>query len=107
MHEVGLEVAAAPIPAPAAEDGADRGLGGRVRDVEDVVLLAALVPAELAVEGHGRERPAGRTITHDPVGMIAIEPAAVADEKGRNPQARNETRRANLVEHRLHPAWEL
>ena len=86
MHEVGLEVRA-PRAAPGAEDAGDIGRRVRMRDVEDVVFLAALVPTELAVEAHGRERSAAAPVANDPIGVFGEEPAAVADEVGRDPQA--------------------
>ena len=106
-HEVGLEVAATPVARPGPEHLAHVRFGSRVRDVEDVVFLAALVPAELAVERHRRDRLAARPIGDDPIRVLGVQAAAIADHERRNPQARREAFGADVGEQRLHAARKL
>ncbi len=107
IHEVRLEVAAAPVARPGAKDLANVRFGRGMRDVEDVVFLAALVPAELAVERHRRDRLAARAIGHDPVRMLRVQAAAIADHERRNPQPGREALGPDVGKQRLHAARKL
>src|SRR5687768_1975357 len=85
MQEVRLVVPAAPLT-PRPEDLPQVRLSVRMCDIEDVIFLTALVPAELAVELHLRQRRTTRSLLNDPIRMSSIETAAIAHHQRRNPQ---------------------
>src|SRR2546430_2647973 len=67
VHEVSFEIPTAPLMRPHSEHVPNVGFSIGMRDIENVVFLAAFVPTELTVEFHRRQWPAGDAIGDDPV----------------------------------------
>src|SRR5215207_237491 len=96
VHEICFEIFAAPFMAPGPEDLSQVGKRVRMSGIKNVVFFAALVPPEFGVETHVHKWLSILRVFDNPIGMIAVEMAAIPRHEWGDPQARGKAGSANI-----------